>query len=816
MAIQRRFRSLGWAPLLTILCVPLCVQEASGISRETLMTQRCGTCHMGWLQALEGKEISATQQDWDLSRLRRELEVKVPQEVCYGCHDGFILDSRERVWTGKPHSAGKKPSSRVQVPNTFPLNPRGEVYCGTCHSPHGGSELNVEFAGRQFLRAENLDSHICKSCHHYQLDAPKHRNHPVDVLGEKPVSEEVFRRGGRLGSDPRKVICQSCHSPHGKSTLVGEIENSALCIPCHQDKLRKENLFQNGSPLHPVNVKADRGLWEAANIPENARIGREGSLICSTCHSMHEGKASSMLLLEDQASFCDVCHREQAESLAGTKHDLRKSAPNAQNLRGESPEKSGSCRACHLAHGWAQEAPAGADPLSGTCLSCHQAEGWAKEERIGTFSHPVNVEVKSESADPSLPLWTGEGTPKVVCSSCHDPHRYAPGVEVNRQPLNADGDATNSFLRAKGPALCGGCHIEQEQIQDTKHDLRLYGKPLAPEHRKGIELGGACMGCHRVHNAQGEKLWFEPLRPATREFDLHAGTRRCLSCHRDADMKRIEEGRGHPVGKAIEPEYMPGPADALKLGDTTREGHKIRVVICSTCHLPHGRKTEDGGSPLIVENGSSPQQLCVACHRNQRKVIGSLHDFRTRKAGAYVPDQERSGKYGPCAGCHAAHYAGTEERLLWFEVTEPKGRGNPEDMPCLYCHGNPKVMEGRHAEFYVHPRGAEVKQIIEQRIQEGEIPPLAEIDGRGAAKIFLPGYEAIFHIRCTTCHDGHEGTALWMVEDGTFHKDPEITSFLRGPSVPQTLCSTCHGQEALYRYRYFHQERAFRHKVPDK
>jgi hypothetical protein len=137
-------------------------------------------------------------------------------------------------------------------------------------------------------------------------------------------------------------------------------------------------------------------------------------------------------------------------------------------------------------------------------------------------------------------------------------------------------------------------------------------------------------------------------------------------------------------------------------------------------------------------------------------------------------------------------------------------------MPCLYCHGNPKVMEGRHAEFYVHPRGAEVKQIVEQRIQEGEIPPLAEIDGRGAAKALLPGYEAIFHIRCTTCHDNHRGTALWMVKDGTFARDPEITSFLRGPSVPQTLCSTCHGQEALYRYRYFHQERAFRRKVPDK
>jgi predicted CXXCH cytochrome family protein len=424
MAIQRRFRSLWWAPLLSLFCVPLSVQEAFGISGETLMTQRCGTCHLGWLQSLEGKEITVAKGDWNLSQLRRELEVTVSGDVCYGCHDGFILDSRERVWAGRPHSAGKKPSSRVQLPGNFPLDQNGEVYCGTCHSPHSGSELNVEFAGRQFLRAENIDSLICKSCHLYELSSPKDRNHPVDILGKKPVSEEVVRGGGRLGSDPKKVICQSCHSPHGKSTLVREIDDSGLCIVCHQDKLRKGDLSQNGSPLHPVNVNVDKGLWEAANIPESARVGRGGSLICSTCHSMHEGKASSMLVLEDQASFCDVCHREQAESLAGTKHDLRKSAPNAQNLSGESPEKSGSCRTCHFAHGWAQKAPAGVDPSSGTCVSCHQGEGWAGKELIGEFSHPVNVEVKSGLPDLSLPLRKAGGTRKVVCSSCHDPHRY--------------------------------------------------------------------------------------------------------------------------------------------------------------------------------------------------------------------------------------------------------------------------------------------------------------------------------------------------------------------------------------------------------
>jgi len=279
-------------------------------------------------------------------------------------------------------------------------------------------------------------------------------------------------------------------------------------------------------------------------------------------------------------------------------------------------------------------------------------------------------------------------------------------------------------------------------------------------------------------------------------------------------MKRIEEGNGHPVGKKISLKYMPEPDDPVELGRRVEDNGEVKVLVCTTCHLPHGREAREGEFTLLHASKSSPQEFCVLCHRDKRKVIGSLHDFRTRRADQYVVDEGRSRKYGECSGCHVNHDARIEKKLLWFEIPEPQVRGNPEDMPCLYCHGNPEVMKGRHAVFYVHPTGKEIEQILADRMKKGEMGPLRGIPTQEGAPVV--GYEAIFRIRCMTCHDNHKGTPLWIIREDALVPNPEVTSFLRGPSVPQMLCSKCHGEEALYRYRYFHQDRAFRRKVLDQ
>jgi hypothetical protein len=136
-------------------------------------------------------------------------------------------------------------------------------------------------------------------------------------------------------------------------------------------------------------------------------------------------------------------------------------------------------------------------------------------------------------------------------------------------------------------------------------------------------------------------------------------------------------------------------------------------------------------------------------------------------------------------------------------------------MVCLFCHNDSRIIGEKRIRFYAHPRGPEILQALPEKIQAGEISPTAKIPGQipGLEGVPFLGYESIFCIRCVTCHDNHRWMARPAGQNGTPLDPTEMTSFLRGSIVAEKLCSKCHGLEALYRYRFFHQERMFRRKI---
>lgn len=130
---------------------------------------------------------------------------------------------------------------------------------------------------------------------------------------------------------------------------------------------------------------------------------------------------------------------------------------------------------------------------------------------------------------------------------------------------------------------------------------------------------------------------------------------------------------------------------------------------------------------------------------------------------------------------------------------------------CLFCHNNPRIMGEKRIKFYAHPSGTDIQQTVAEKIKIGEISPVEEIRGLEGVRFF--GYTSIFCIRCVTCHDNHQWMARPAGLNGTPLDPTEMTSFLRGSIVAEKLCSKCHGLEALYRYRFFHQERMFKRKI---
>ena len=622
---------------LIFICFGLvfCTQDGWALEKRSPKKQ-CTLCHIRWLDAFTTGETTLVELNDTGILVSGTLSDVTTRRMCLSCHDGYVVDSRISMASENKHHSLKKVPKGFRLPEGFRLNMNQEFYCGTCHGFH-----DIKADGRigeaPFVRMPNEYSQMCLACHPDQGEMQKVRNHPTRVELKSPPPPGLLTRYAQFGPD-RVVICQSCHAAHSPGVVLATVEDSMLCLFCHADK-RRTGTAQDGDPWkHPVNMKPDRDLEKIVAGMDGAKLGAGGKLICSTCHSTHKGVGPYVLVSSGGPAFCGGCHTGEAEALSGTKHDLLKSAPASRNLRGQSPEQSGMCGACHFAHGWSQRVPQGADPVSGACLSCHREGGWAEKETVGTFSHPVNV-APGKKLETGLPLWKLGGEERVVCTTCHDAHRFWPGAQRPVPPFEVDGDPTNSFLRMEADALCRECHPEKELLRNTKHDLTHFGKPLEKQVEQALALGGPCVGCHRSHNAGAGRLWFRPLGDPTGEFDRQEATRRCLSCHADAAMKRIEEERGHSVGREIKAQYMPQPPEQLQLGKLETLSGEVPVLICTTCHLPHGaRHSGRDGQPLCRRGTAQAGALrCVS--RAQEAGDRVAPRFPHKEGGRIRPGQ---------------------------------------------------------------------------------------------------------------------------------------------------------------------------------
>ena len=121
-------------------------------------------------------------------------------------------------------------------------------------------------------------------------------------------------------------------------------------------------------------------------------------------------------------------------------------------------------------------------------------------------------------------------------------------------------------------------------------------------------------------------------------------------------------------------------------------------------------------------------------------------------------------------------------------------------------------MKDRALKFYVHPSGTEVQVRLKEREEKREPPSQGQLGDARRTK--GAGYEALFRIHCTTCHDNHRWTTL-PPDEVRGLTSTEVTSFLK-KDIAQTICANCHGIESLYKYRYYHQDRGFRVKIPNE
>jgi predicted CXXCH cytochrome family protein len=756
--------------LAVVACIAA-LPPAAGAQLEQSSKKECAMCHVMWLDTFRSEQ--GTLIEWQPGNvlMKETGGVVSSEEICYSCHDGYVLDSRAVAWKGNNHTTFEKPPDSMTVPERLPLSNKDEIYCGTCHTPHAMHkdeepvDMNAIAGTLRFLRTPNKDSRMCEKCHQSQAEFKRTKGHPVhtDAL---EIPETLFELGSVKSQKPDTVICQSCHRVHGAPG---------------------ENL----------------------TVMENS-----------------------------ESRLCRSCHEE--ETIIETQHDLRRSMPDARNIRDEAASGVGPCRGCHVPHDsagyklWARKLPAG-NPASGSCLSCHRETGENREDAItgtGRYTHPNDIEIEAEdrpvkngsAKSAGLPFYAedGEEEPagKLQCATCHNPHQWDPVDPAEKGGTDAEGTPADSFLRIpadQGSALCVACHKEKERLLFHDHNLLLTA-PEA-ENMKGLSASasGACGVCHIAHNAGGKRLW-------AREGPVRAAPENpfCTGCHTEngaAEEKPVGKA-DHPVNISAKNENLP-PLDAVSqiLPLYNAEGGEDggERIACRTCHDPHtwsptpeGSKYADSAfqsrdDPAKIEgdatnsflrmSASPAPDLCSVCHKSAALLVGTDHDLMVTAPESRNRMEQSVLASGKCGACHAVHNS-PEKRILWARRLGPVAEGQHSmNAVCTSCHQEGGVAEKKVPPVASHPSGYLITNVM---WYDGE--------PTGYIKIFDSDWKEVNvgDLSCSSCHS----FSAWSYEKlqqgpGKNIEGNASTSFLRAPSH-NTVCIDCHGETAPWRYTYFH------------
>ncbi len=771
--------------------------------------KECAICHYRWIDTFyldgKGSDLVPYQQEKVVAKL----------EMCFTCHDGSVVDSRARVYNDKHHNTDKPPPPHMKIPDIFPLDENGVMQCATCHTAHGvPSEMGIEKT--IFIRASNNNSEMCIMCHTDKEGSISNGNHPVGPA-EKEIPLNLISHGSRVGDKKNHIICETCHTVHGspnESFLIESARNSGLCLECHADK----NVFDadgKRNHQHVVNVKPVNVKIPEEVIDKGAKIGWEGEIICQTCHKVHNNNIEKTLLLimkDEKSSLCLTCHKDK-NYLADTKHNLVHLAPKEKNLEGKTVAEAGICSPCHLPHKEARTSGEGEDFITRLCLSCHKKGNIAEKAVPVDYRHPLGISPFNNGSDTqlnlatpdidedtfTLPLFNKYGIQdhdgNVTCTTCHDPHRWRPDSEKGEIREDIKGDSFSSFLRKTAPDICKECHSNKFFIENSKHDIA----KVAPEEKNSLDQtpseSGLCGVCHLVHGGQQGYLWARKTVSESGNIvqDL------CTGCHNEQGMakEKIIKDYSHPVNISL---TESGLTTTLPLFD--KKGHLADngLMTCETCHDPHKWSPDDtatgehfkvegtiSNSFLRTANFPSPG-LCGDCHKDESYIEKTDHDMMISESyGLKVAES------GTCGVCHNVHNSKNKTRLWALDFADG---ASMMDKMCNYCHSGNGSAKDKIPDIASHPDDQLINNIGRDIKHTPNYFPLYN-DRSGE-------YLSVGNISCPSCHNVHQWDPKFKkIGPGSNIEGNATNSFLRMQTY-SLLCIDCHGLDALFRFKYYH------------
>jgi hypothetical protein len=228
--------------IIFLLSVPFFLgSSAQAITKRT--AKECLICHVLWFDVLKSEKITLIGKKDSPIVIAGSKGLASTKEICISCHDGYVVDSRNKIAEGNPHHAAIKPPRWLKIPEIFRLDSNNDIYCGTCHTLHD-IKGSGEVGSTPFLRMDNEKSQMCIACHGGETGLQPRPNHPVLMPVNFPLMEAA-QKGSKFGPS-QEIICESCHIAHGNRAM----------IPLFQTGVSYHNVHR-WHP-HPVNNDIDK------------------------------------------------------------------------------------------------------------------------------------------------------------------------------------------------------------------------------------------------------------------------------------------------------------------------------------------------------------------------------------------------------------------------------------------------------------------------------------------------------------------------------------------------------------------------------
>jgi predicted CXXCH cytochrome family protein len=732
---------------------------------------------------------------------------------------------------------------------------RTKMACQTCHAAHG--------AQRDHLLVMSTESgQLCKSCHEqlrpdaWHADAP--REHPQNAQLKTPRQKQAIAdMGTRLGPGDT-LTCFTCHKMHdgksGKFMLADSLNDSALCMRCHEEKrvvLESKHDLRKTRPdeVNKLGLKPDE------------------SGACGSCHSFHGYAREIKPSLGDPVGVCTSCHQPKdqvdAAVASATGPAVNFAHPSSLDTaklpkttglkiseRGTEPGKTSlNCYTCHDPHDSSKKLflRKGRDDL---CATCHTDRFASMAGKHDFIDRPELKNARGESAkdsgkcgfchavhgDTDLALWAATKDkpkgPDDLCLQCHRQdglahdkpafafnHPTGPTARKTAQtgglPLfneharvdkagfvscaschdpHANSTSQKQMLRVGGPVstLCTTCHADHANMAKGPHDSA--GKTNWPVKSGQSDL---CTTCHTPHSNDPERQRFT-FAPAT-GFARSDGT--CVACHEKSawapNAKQVgdDDQEKIPIGRAMHPTTLPkaghaGTAKSALPLLASKPGGPADSIGCRTCHNPHANAR---ATPYLTRTapGQPAQALCTQCHTEAAPLPGSMH----------------------AADALAQHAASFVERGL-------KSPADAKAQACAPCHST-HALEGSQKPFlWAAKSSTRSASEADNRCLSCHESPSAESSRvllvkhpeeplrarkwatTGPAKYSSPDDDPS-QIHCATCHITHgDPQTAADLETADLNTRRAARPMLRKGVSEQ--CAQCHGIDASRNFLYWH------------